>query len=111
MQRVVVKFSARPRWAIRCVVNSARLRRARKMKYFVYVLKSKIDKKFYTGYSEDPVRRLKEHNSGRTRSLFKRRPLTMVYQEEYTNELEARRRERFLKSGQGRKFLRAVVTK
>ena len=81
------------------------------MKYFVYVLKSEKDGDLYIGYSESPMRRLAEHNSGKTRSLFNRRPLVMVYQEEYDNELEARRRERFLKSGQGRKFLRVVVTK
>lgn len=78
------------------------------MKYFVYVLKSKKDGNFYTGFSEDPERRLKEHNSGKTKSLFFRRPLALIYKEEYDDELQARRREKFLKSGQGRKYLKLI---
>ena len=80
------------------------------MKYFTYVLRSKKDGNLYIGYSENPDRRLVEHNSGKTRSLIKRRPLSMVYKEEFDNELEARRRERFLKSGQGRKILKSILS-
>lgn len=79
------------------------------MKYFIYVLKSVKDGNFYIGYSENPERRLKQHNAGETRSLFRRRPLVLIYKEEFTNELEARRREKFLKSGQGRKFLKQFL--
>ena len=79
------------------------------MSYFIYVLKSKKDGKFYTGCSENPERRLKEHNAGKTISLFKRRPLIIVYQEMYSEEIQAKRRERFLKTGQGRKFLKTVI--
>lgn len=79
------------------------------MKYFVYVLKSKKDGNLYTGFSEDPERRLREHNSGKTRSLIERRPMVLVYKEEFTNEIEAKRRERFLKSGQGRKLLKSLL--
>ena len=79
------------------------------MKYFVYVLKSKKDGKLYTGFSEDPERRLLEHNSGKTSSLFKRRPLKLIYKEEFSEELEAKRREKFLKSGQGRKLLKKLL--
>ena len=79
------------------------------MSYFVYVLRSKKDGKLYTGYSEDPERRLKEHNAGKTVSLLKRRPLIIVYQEIYNKEIQAKRRERFLKTGQGRKFLQTAL--
>ncbi len=79
------------------------------MKYFVYVLKSVKDENLYTGFSENPDKRLKEHNSGKTKSLYKRRPLIMLYKEEFNDELEARRRERFLKTGQGRKSLRLIL--
>ena len=81
------------------------------MKHFVYVLTSLKDGKLYTGFSSNPERRLKEHNSGKTTSLFKRRPLMIIYKEECVNELEARRRERFLKTGQGRKFLKSVLSR
>ena len=85
--------------------------RATKMKYFVYILKSTKDNKLYTGYSEDPIRRLKDHNSGRTKSLLNRRPLVLVYQEEFNSEIEAKRREKFLKSGQGRKLIRLKLNR
>jgi len=79
------------------------------MSYFVYVLRSKKDGKLYTGYSEVPARRLKEHNAGKTASLFKRRPLILIYQEAYNEEIQAKRRERFLKTGQGRKLLKELL--
>ena len=79
------------------------------MKYFVYVLRSRRDGNLYVGYSENPERRLVEHNSGKTRSLFKRRPLFIVHKEELDSELEAKRRERFLKTGQGRKYLKSIL--
>ena len=81
------------------------------MTYFVYVLKSKKDQKLYTGFSKNPEKRLKEHNLGKTRSLFKRRPLVMIYKEEFDDELEARRREKFIKTGQGRKILKSILSK
>ena len=79
------------------------------MRYFVYVLRGIKDRKLYVGYSENLERRLKQHNAGETKSLFRRRPLVLIYKEGFKNELEARRRERFLKSGQGRKFLKEVL--
>jgi len=84
-------------------------RRAGNMRYFVYALRGIKDRKLYVGYSENPERRLKQHNAGETKSLFRRRPLVLIYKEGFKNELEARRRERFLKSGQGRKFLKEVL--
>jgi len=78
--------------------------------YKVYILKSKKDNKRYVGYSNDIERRLKEHNKGEVRSTFKRRPFKLIYFENYSNELEAKRRERFLKSGQGRKLLDTILS-
>ncbi|MDP3696735.1 MAG: GIY-YIG nuclease family protein [Candidatus Taylorbacteria bacterium] len=79
------------------------------MNYFTYVLRSQKDGNLYIGYSENPERRLTEHNSGKTRSLVKRRPLILIYKEEFDDELKAKRRERFLKSGQGRKYLKSII--
>lgn len=80
------------------------------MKYFVYVLRSKRDGNLYIGYSDNIERRLEEHNNGKTKSLIRRRPLFIIHKEEFDNELNARRRERFLKSGQGRKILKDILT-
>jgi predicted GIY-YIG superfamily endonuclease len=73
--------------------------------YYVYVLQSLKNGKRYTGStSKAPLARLKEHNSGANRWTRQNRPFKLVYQEEYQSAVEARRRERFLKSGAGRRI-------
>ena|SRR3989344_6698114 len=76
----------------------------------VYVLKSLQDEKCYTGYTNDIVRRLKEHNSGHTKSLKRRRPLVLIYRETYSDKILAQRRERFFKSGKGREWLKRLLS-
>lgn len=66
--------------------------------YFVYMLKSLKDKKFYTGCTADLKKRLKQHNSGRVRSTKARRPFKLVYWESFRTRSEAMKRERRLKS-------------
>ena len=74
--------------------------------YKVYVLKSLKNGKRYVGYTEKDVQlRLDEHNSGTNKWTRINRPFKLVYYEEYNNKTEAIKRENFLKSGQGRKFL------
>jgi putative endonuclease len=64
---------------------------------YVYVLQSLKDKKFYTGCTADPKKRLKQHNAGRVRSTKARRPLKLVYWETFATRSEAMKRERRLK--------------
>ena len=66
--------------------------------YFVYILKSLKDEKFYTGHTADIKKRLKQHNSGRVRSTKARRPFELVYWESLETRKEAMLRERELKS-------------
>lgn len=66
--------------------------------YFVYILRSLKSGIYYTGYTNDLIRRLREHSSGKTRSLIKHIPLEIIYKEEYNNLKEARDRERQIKS-------------
>jgi len=66
--------------------------------YFVYMLKSLKDEKFYTGHTADLKRRLKQHNGGRVRSTKARRPFELVYWEPLETRREAMLRERELKS-------------
>ncbi len=75
----------------------------------VYVLKSIKDKKYYTGYSSDVNRRLAEHNSGKTESTRRRRPFELIYSEQFQSEDEAKKSERFLKSGKGREELKKLL--
>jgi len=77
--------------------------------YRVYVLRSMKDGNLYIGMTSDLQARISSHNSGRVRSTKARRPLKLVYFEEFSNKTEARRRELFLKTGQGRKSLHSRV--
>jgi putative endonuclease len=65
--------------------------------YYVYVLKSRVDAKLYTGSTNDLRRRLSEHNGGFVRSTKARRPFELRYYEAYTDNSDARRREFSLK--------------
>ena len=73
--------------------------------YTVYVLWSASLRKRYTGSTEDLEKRLEQHNTGQ--SVFTRRgiPWRLIHREELPTRLEAERRERALKSGQGRSWL------
>jgi len=78
--------------------------------WHVYVLKSLKDEKLYTGISRDIEKRLKEHNSGMTKSTKLRRPFKIIYKETFENRINARKREKYLKSGIGREFLKSIIT-
>lgn len=77
----------------------------------VYILYSKNKNKYYTGSSRsnDAGQRLIKHNNGQTRSTKAGRPWKIVYQEQMETYTEARKRELFLKSGQGRKWIKINV--
>lgn len=61
--------------------------------YFCYIIEC-ADGSFYTGWSTDPIRRLKEHNAGRgARYTRARRPLRLVYTEHHLDRSAAQRRE------------------
>ena len=73
--------------------------------YFVYVLESYNYHTRYIGSTNNVLKRIGEHNSGKCRYTSGRRLWNLIYQEQYRTRSEAMKRERFLKSGQGRKFL------
>jgi len=73
--------------------------------FYVYVLKSINHGSRYIGSTDNPEKRLAEHNAGKCRYTSGRRPWKIVYLEQFARRGEAMKRERFLKSGQGRKFL------
>lgn len=80
-------------------------------KYYVYVLLSLKDKKFYTGFTIDLKDRLSRHARGEVRSTTNRRPLKLIHYEYFINENDARAREVFLKSGFGRDNLKKALQK
>jgi putative endonuclease len=76
------------------------------MEYFVYVLLSKKDKKFYTGFTTNLNERILKHNSGKVASTRYRIPLELVYYEVSYNLDDALHRERYLKSMYGKRYIR-----
>ena len=76
------------------------------MTIYVYVIRSEKDHRFYVGMTSDVSRRLKEHNSGKARSTKAYRPWVLFFFEEYPERLSARKREKYLKSGYGRKWIK-----
>ncbi len=81
------------------------------MSYFVYVLKSEKDGIRYVGSGENVEERLRRHNKGDYKFTKGHQPWRVVYKEECGNRSGAMRREKFLKSGQGRKFLDDILSK
>ncbi|TSC90706.1 MAG: putative endonuclease [Parcubacteria group bacterium Gr01-1014_2] len=77
--------------------------------HYVYVLKSRKDDKFYVGYTEDLIRRFKEHQEGKSISTKNRRPLQLVYYEACTSKRDALIRERYLKSAWGKRYIKNRV--
>jgi len=73
--------------------------------YYTYVLLSESDKKFYVGFTNTLERRLTEHNNGVVPSTAKRRPLFLIYFEACLSKADAVKREKYFKSGFGRRFL------
>ena len=79
------------------------------MKHYVYVI---VNKKglLYKGVTSDVVKRIHEHNHGKNSWTRSRGPWKLLYVEEYDMRSESLRRERFLKSGKGRKILGIICS-
>jgi putative endonuclease len=75
------------------------------MFHYVYVLLSRKDKGFYTGYTKDLQGRFEVHSKGRVMATKDRRPLQIVYSEACLDNKDALRRERYFKTHHGKMFL------
>jgi putative endonuclease len=72
--------------------------------FYVYLLHSARDNGFYIGFSTDLKRRLSEHTRGASLATKSRGPWNLIYYEAYTEQEDAEGREKFLKSGAGRRL-------
>ena len=77
--------------------------------FYVYVLRSDSDAGFYIGFSTNLRVRLRQHQNGESFSTKSRGPWKLIYYEAYTEREDAEGREKFLKSGAGRRLLRAQL--
>lgn len=80
------------------------------MKYYTYVLRSRNYDKYYIGHTKSLIERLDQHNSGKTRSIRPYIPYELIYFEAYNSRDEAMAREKYLKSGIGREFLKTTLS-
>ncbi len=79
--------------------------------YYVYILRSKINKKLYKGFTTDLKQRLDKHNAKAVLSTKSGAPWSLVYYEAFSNKTDALREEKFLKSGKGKERIKYLLQK
>ena len=77
--------------------------------YFVYILKSLKDSKYYIGQTENLESRLNKHNSGQVNSTKSRKPLILIKSEIFETRGEARKRENYLKKLKGGNEFKKII--
>ena len=79
--------------------------------FWVYAISSISRNYIYVGLTDNLERRIDQHNKGYNRTTKPYAPFVLIYTEECDTRLEARKREKYLKSGVGKEFLRALRNK
>lgn len=74
--------------------------------FYTYVLLSTKDNKYYIGHTENLKRRFIDHNNGLVESTKPRRPFRLVYYEACLDLKKAIQREKYFKTGFGRRYLK-----
>ena len=77
--------------------------------YSIYVLKSSKDNKFYIGCTSNLSKRLLYHNKGRVKSTKSRRPLELIFKEEYFDKYQAFNKEKYYKTAIGKRELKTKI--
>ena len=76
--------------------------------YIIYALKSLSHNYIYIGQTKNLANRFKRHNNGHEKTTRHYRPFKIIYTERADNRLKARLREKFLKSGFGKEYLKNI---
>ena len=74
--------------------------------FYIYVIQSQKNNKWYTGTTNDLRKRLKQHNDGKSTWTKGRGPWDLIYYEACLNKEDAGAREKFLKTGMGKRYLK-----
>jgi putative endonuclease len=77
--------------------------------WYLYILRSLKDDNLYVGISKNPQKRLAQHNAGKTFSTCNRRPFELLHTENYKSAVEARKREKYLKSFSGAQEKQEII--
>jgi len=76
--------------------------------FYVYAIKSNIRNYIYVGLTNNIERRITEHNKGENKTTKPYKPFKLIYSEECETREKAREREKYLKSGIGKEFLKSL---
>ena len=80
--------------------------------FVVYILYSKDYNKTYVGFTSNLIERFKSHNYlSKKGYTIKFRPWKVIHVEFFTTKSEALEREKILKSGKGRDFIKEIISK
>lgn len=77
--------------------------------FYVYLLLLN-NKQIYTGFTANLKQRISDHKRGKVKSTINRRPVKLIHYEVYLLEEDARRREKFLKTSDGKRFLKQQLS-
>lgn len=79
--------------------------------YHVYIIRSLNKDQSYTGITSDLRKRIEQHNKGLTRSTKAYKPWELIHSEKYDSRKEAAKREKYLKSGKGREYIKKLLNR
>ncbi|MBI4089709.1 MAG: GIY-YIG nuclease family protein [Candidatus Levybacteria bacterium] len=77
--------------------------------YYVHVLQSLKNKSLYIGYTFDLKKRFSEHNKGESLATKPFRPYKIIFYEAFLSKMDAKRREKYLKSGWGFRSIKKML--
>lgn len=78
------------------------------MPFTVYAIRSKARNYTYIGMSSELEVRIKRHNEGKNKTTSAYAPFDLIYTRTFESRAEARNHEKYLKTGQGRAFLKSL---
>lgn len=79
------------------------------MFYYVYILKSLKNGSLYIGYTTNLRERIKQHNNGESFATKPLRPYELIFYEAFSNRIDAKNREEYLKGGYGRRTIKTML--
>ena len=77
--------------------------------FYVYAIKSLSRNYIYVGLTNNLERRIVQHNQGENRSTKAYGPFVLIHFEKFETRIEARTKEKYLKSGIGKEFLKTIA--
>ena len=79
------------------------------LRFYIYILYSLKDYKFYIGFTNNLKKRLTEHAGRKVEATKNRIPFKLIHYEYFINQKDAKAREKFLKSGFGRRQFKEIL--